>query len=198
KVLSDQTRLGFGALQQALDQFELVSRIWFPGHRPALSMPQLPGATPNALRGGGLMLIHKLVQRHRSKAPEPKDDCARQKFLPCEVRPDAKRKPALCMRGRDLSRSQRTLQTRYLSIFSPASCLALSQVAIRPRPDHVSFVFGSRYFAFTDRFFLPFNRAAPLRTPLGRPRFLGTVYPSAASWLSNSARLAERPCSCCC
>jgi hypothetical protein len=39
--------------------------------------------------------------------------------------------------------------TRYFSMSSPASCLRLSHVAIRPRPDHVSFVRGSRYFGFS-------------------------------------------------
>jgi len=43
-------------------------------------------------------------------------------------------------------------------VFSPASCLVLSQVAMRPRPDHVSFVFGSRYLALT----LPLRAFLPL------------------------------------
>src|ERR1700704_951005 len=33
-------------------------------------------------------------------------------------------------------------------MFSPASCFRLSQLAIRPRPDQVSPVLGSRYFTF--------------------------------------------------
>src|SRR5256885_279612 len=60
-------------------------------------------------------------------------------------------------------------QTRYFSIFSPASCLLLSQLAIRPRPDQLSLVLGSRYFAFT----LPRRPFLPLPLPFafmgGRP-----------------------------
>lgn len=39
-------------------------------------------------------------------------------------------------------------QARYLSAFSPALTFSASQVAIRPRPDHVPPVLGSRYFTF--------------------------------------------------
>src|SRR5262249_21975103 len=88
-------------------------------------------------------------------------------------------------------------QTKYFSIFSPASCLLLSQLAIRPRPDHVSFVFGSRYFAFTRRFRL-FEPSLPSRTPGGRPRRFGASYPSAASSFSSSARFTDRASSCAC
>src|SRR5215467_9030864 len=42
-----------------------------------------------------------------------------------------------------------TFETRYFSISSPAFCLFLSQVAIRPRPDQVSPVTGLRNFGFT-------------------------------------------------
>src|SRR5262245_29328139 len=39
--------------------------------------------------------------------------------------------------------------TRYSSISSPASFFLLSQFGMRPRPDHVSLVTGSRYFTLT-------------------------------------------------
>ena len=51
------------------------------------------------------------------------------------------------------SRSPDLYQARYLSAFSPAFSFSASQVAIRPRPDHVPPVFGSRYFTFTLLFF---------------------------------------------
>ena len=63
-------------------------------------------------------------------------------------------------------------------MFSPPSCLLLSQLAIRPRPDQVSPVLLSRYFAFTLPL-RPFLTDAPLPAPFaftrGRPRFLATV-----------------------
>src|SRR6187200_3629506 len=58
--------------------------------------------------------------------------------------------PPLATRFHDLIYSV-SVSTRYLSISSPASCFLLSHVAIRPRPDHVSDVTGSRYFTLTSR-----------------------------------------------
>ena len=53
---------------------------------------------------------------------------------------------------------------------SPASCFFFSQFAMRPRPDHVSFVLGSRYLAFTSddaptREAFPFGLASSPRAP---------------------------------
>src|SRR5204863_7481606 len=89
--------------------------------------------------------------------------------------PRRKKWPARAVRATTFHTAEPIGQTRYFSMFSPASCLLLSQLAIRPRPDQVSFVLGSRNLAFTLPL-RPFRAGAPL--PLlafmgGRPLLFG-------------------------
>src|SRR6185503_11776561 len=68
-----------------------------------------------------------------------------------------------------------SVSTRYLSISSPASCFLLSHLVMRPRPDHVSFVAGSRYLTLT------FVVARPASLPPAfTPRVNGVEFPACA------------------
>src|SRR5215475_2667125 len=64
------------------------------------------------------------------------------------------------------------LPTRYFSTSSPAFCFLFSQFAIRPRPDHVSPVTGSRYFSLASLLCGSFSLSSSRPSP-GVPRLNG-------------------------
>src|SRR5262249_40262065 len=80
-----------------------------------------------------------------------------------------------------------TAPARYLSAFSPASTFSASQRAMRPRPDQVSPVLGSRYFTAAAPPFLRTLLRASLRPTLPLPPSSSDNWRRSASILTRFA-----------